>query len=137
MGGERLKEVRGKLQLTQTEIGKKIGIPWTRIRDIESGKQKINTEIAEKIEEIFFINGWWLLTGKGEMLKLEIIESAKEGNNKEIKIKKKRDNNFEEIEEALEKLPRERQKYYYFKIIAESLEEASKKNAENINVSQY
>jgi phage repressor protein C with HTH and peptisase S24 domain len=68
MGGSRLKEIRKKLNLTQSEIGDKLGIPWSRIKDMESGKQKVSPELAELIEDKFSINGWWLLTGKGEML---------------------------------------------------------------------
>jgi len=68
MGGNRLKEIRKLLKLTQSELGEKLGIPWSRIKDMESGKQKISPEFASSIEEIFSISGWWLLTGKGEML---------------------------------------------------------------------
>jgi hypothetical protein len=38
------------------------------IKNIESGQQKLNPELAEKFEETFGISGWWLLTGRGEML---------------------------------------------------------------------
>lgn len=68
MGGNRLKEIRKLFKLTQTELGEKLEIPWSRIKDMESGKQKISPEFASAVEEIFSISGWWLLTGKGEML---------------------------------------------------------------------
>jgi transcriptional regulator with XRE-family HTH domain len=67
MGSQRLKEVRKSLGLTQSQLGEKLDIPWHRIKDIESGKQKVSPDLAERLEEIFSINGWWLLTGNGQM----------------------------------------------------------------------
>ena len=42
-----------------------------RIRDIESGKQKIPPEIITKLRNILNINPDWLLTGEGEMYKTQ------------------------------------------------------------------
>ncbi|MGE4517288.1 MAG: helix-turn-helix transcriptional regulator [Arcobacteraceae bacterium] len=66
--GKRLKEVRKYKGLTQHDFGELLGLKQTQIRDIESEKQQVNVDLAEKLEKNFYINGWWLLTGKGEML---------------------------------------------------------------------
>ena len=65
--GKRLKEIRTKLGLTQKEFGKKLGLEWHKIKNIETEKHKLTPDIAEKIEQIYSTNGWWLLTGKGSM----------------------------------------------------------------------
>ena len=64
---KRLKEARKKLKLSQKDFGEKLNFKWYKIKDIEIGKQNLTPEIANKIEDIFGISGWWLLTGKGEM----------------------------------------------------------------------
>lgn len=65
---ERLKKARKHAGLTQEKFGEKIGLKQSQIKDIEIGKQKVSAELAEMIEINFSINGWWLLTGKGEMI---------------------------------------------------------------------
>lgn len=67
----RTKEIREKLGFSQQDFADRLGEKRHKIADIETGKQKLPIEIAEKIEEIFHINPWWLLTGKGEMVILE------------------------------------------------------------------
>jgi DNA-binding XRE family transcriptional regulator len=66
--GKRLREVRKYLGFTQKILGEKLDMEWHKIRDLESTKLILTTEIALKIENFFSISGWWLLTGKGEML---------------------------------------------------------------------
>jgi len=65
----RVKEVRKALKMASAkELANSLNIPEYRVKDIESGKVKsFKAEDAEKLEEKFNINGWWLLTGKGEM----------------------------------------------------------------------
>lgn len=65
---ERLKKARKHEGLTQEKFGERIGLKQSQIKDIETAKQKVSPEIAELIEINFSIDGWWLLTGKGEML---------------------------------------------------------------------
>lgn len=107
--GKRLKEARKYIGLTQQQIAEKLNFEWHKIKDIEAEKLKLSAETAVKIEEIYSINGWWLLTGKGEM---------RETKNKETLEEKEK-----EIIESYRKLPEERKKYYYHKIIAESLDD--------------
>ncbi len=65
---ERFKEARNYITLTQKELGEKLGFQWHKIKDIEAGKLKVTPDIAEYLENYYSISGWWLLTGKGEML---------------------------------------------------------------------
>lgn len=65
--GQRLKEFRLDLGLTQQELGEALGFQWHKIKDIETGRLKLSAEIASLIGEKYSINGWWLLTGKGSM----------------------------------------------------------------------
>ena len=64
----RFKIARDCLGFTQQELANKLGFKQFKIKDIETEKQKVSPEIAESMEKNFSINGWWLLTGKGEML---------------------------------------------------------------------
>jgi phage repressor protein C with HTH and peptisase S24 domain len=66
----RLKEARKHLKISSQKDFSNL-LNWTigRIQDLESGKVKeLKASEAEEIQEKFLINGWWLLTGKGEML---------------------------------------------------------------------
>lgn len=73
---QRFKKAREYLGLTQLELADKFGFKQYKIKDIETEKQKVSPEIAEGIEKLFSINGWWLLTGKGTMLLKDSIESS-------------------------------------------------------------
>lgn len=64
---KRLKEIRKTFRLTQKEFADKLDLENYQIGDMERGKQKLSSELANKIEDIFGISGWWLLTGKGDM----------------------------------------------------------------------
>lgn len=66
--GQRLKEARNYIGETQKQLGEKLGKEWHQIKDMEAEKLKLEAAIAQKIEKIYSINGWWLLTGEGEML---------------------------------------------------------------------
>ncbi|MGE4456229.1 MAG: helix-turn-helix domain-containing protein [Arcobacteraceae bacterium] len=77
---KRLKKVRNFLGLTQQEMAEKINVEWHKIKNIETEKHKLTPEIANDMENIFSISGWWLLTGKGDM----IISQEKAKENKEI-----------------------------------------------------
>jgi len=65
----RLKEVRKHLKIgSQKDFANLLNWTIGRIQDLESGKVKeLKGSEAEEIQEKFLINGWWLLTGKGEM----------------------------------------------------------------------
>ena len=67
--GQRLKQLRQNLGLTQKDFAEKLGFKWYKVKDMETGKQKITYETAKLIEKNFSINPDWLLTGEGEMYK--------------------------------------------------------------------
>jgi len=72
--GERLKLARKKLNLTQKELGDSLGVPWHKIKDIESGRLRLPPEMAYEIEQKYSINMKWLLIGVGSMF-LEVEKS--------------------------------------------------------------
>ena len=63
----RLKEIREVLGLTQQELADSINEKQTKIKDIETSKQKISPEFAFKVEKIHQVDFRWILTGEGEM----------------------------------------------------------------------
>ena len=65
--GERLKHIRNERGMSVAAFARLLEEKDHRIRDIESGKQKIPPEIITKLRNILDINPHWLLTGEGEM----------------------------------------------------------------------
>lgn len=67
---ERIKKVRDHVKInSQSDFGAIIGASRSRVAALESGAAKaIKQEEAVVIEEKFGINGWWLITGRGDML---------------------------------------------------------------------
>ena len=93
----RLYIVRKYLKLkSRRALAEVLNIKENKIRDVELGNQKISIDIAEKLENTYNINPWWLLTGKGDMLKEtpNEVEKANElpsvnitmNHNQEVKI---------------------------------------------------
>ncbi len=66
----RIKQVRKYLDIgSQKEFAARLQWNIGRIQDLESGKVKeLKASEAEEIQDKFLISGWWLLTGRGEML---------------------------------------------------------------------
>jgi len=64
---ERLKKVREDYGLTQTAFGEQIGLKGTQVRDLESGKVKIDALISKILYHEFYVNPLWLIEGKGNM----------------------------------------------------------------------
>jgi transcriptional regulator with XRE-family HTH domain len=65
--GQRLKEARKLLKLSQPAFGSRVGWKGSKVKDLEAGYQRIRLEMALAIEEQFQINHRWLLTGEGPM----------------------------------------------------------------------
>jgi transcriptional regulator with XRE-family HTH domain len=65
--GTRLREVRKKLNLTQMEFGKNIGVSDVTISTTESGKTPLTEANIKLICLTFNINEAWLRTGQGAM----------------------------------------------------------------------
>ena len=70
----RLREIREKLGLTQTQLGERIGLKWSQIKDMEIGVVNVRPIIAKILYHEFSVNPDWLLHGKGEMF----IDKSKE-----------------------------------------------------------
>jgi len=78
--GERVKHIREHEKgMSVAAFARLLDEKDHRIRDIESGKQKIPPEIITKLRNILNINPDWLLTGEGEMYRTNNrLEKAKE-----------------------------------------------------------
>jgi len=74
----RIKKVRETLKIgSQEEFSEATSFPLARIKDLERGKVKtLKPDEAILLEEKFHFSGWWLLTGKGEMLLKEKCSAA-------------------------------------------------------------
>ena len=67
--GERIKQLRKTLGLSQEEFARKIGKTKTAISYYESGKRKPEKTTLKLIEEVYNVNPQWLEKGKGEIFK--------------------------------------------------------------------
>ena len=62
--GERIKTLRECLNMTQEELGKKIGVTGVTIMRYEKGQRKINVNALEKIAQVLNVEALYLLSGK-------------------------------------------------------------------------
>ncbi|MEO2082925.1 MAG: S24 family peptidase [Desulfurobacteriaceae bacterium] len=67
--GQRIKELRKKLGLSQEEFGKKLGVTLRTIARYERGETNIPDRTLRQIEQTFNVNPEWLRHGKGEMFR--------------------------------------------------------------------
>lgn len=65
--GERVKEVRKKLNLTMEKFGDHLGVTKTAISLIESGKNNLTDSNIKAICREFNVDYRWLTTGEGKM----------------------------------------------------------------------
>lgn len=65
--GERIKELRKALGLTQKEFGDRIGVKPNTIGTYEIGRNEPIDAVLELICREFNVNKHWLHTGEGEM----------------------------------------------------------------------
>jgi transcriptional regulator with XRE-family HTH domain len=65
--GDRLKEIRKTLKLTQAEFGEKMGLKPTAIGQMESGARNVTDRTLILLEEKHNVNSDYLLYGEGEM----------------------------------------------------------------------
>ncbi len=65
--GERIRMIRKKLNLSQDEFGKKIGLTRGAITNAELGRATIKPLFIEHICDTFQVNEKWITTGEGEM----------------------------------------------------------------------
>lgn len=69
--GERVKEIRKTLHITQVEMGSLIGISGSGVSQVETGASKLTEAAIKLICQIYHVNYLWLTEGKGEMLEAE------------------------------------------------------------------
>ena len=65
--GERVKELRSALGLSQRQFARKIFVSQTLVNEVEVGKRKIQFRILHLIAYQFKVNIEWLKQGTGEM----------------------------------------------------------------------
>lgn len=65
--GERIRILRKKLGLNQTEFGNKLGIKQTTVAGYESGARSPLDTVISSICKEYNVNEKWLRTGQGEM----------------------------------------------------------------------
>ncbi|MDD2468446.1 MAG: helix-turn-helix transcriptional regulator [Desulfobulbus sp.] len=72
--GLRLKWVREQLGMSGAEFGEKIGIPQSKIADLERGKTKISLEVMSQLEKTYGLSRDWLIEGFGDWKRTAAIE---------------------------------------------------------------
>lgn len=65
---ERIREIRKFYCLTQTELGRRMGISNTAVSKLESGENNVSEKNIMVLHNILNINEEWLRTGNGKML---------------------------------------------------------------------
>lgn len=73
--GERFKEMRKALHITQADLGAVIGIQGVSVAKIESGASKPTEAAIKLICQTYHVNYAWLTTGEGKMLAVETPET--------------------------------------------------------------
>lgn len=64
---DRLKELRDVLNMSQEQMGKKLGITRGALCKIELGARKVTEQMALAICREFRVNYYWLTEGEGDM----------------------------------------------------------------------
>ena len=64
---DRIKQIRKKAGLTQTEFGERIGVKGNTVTGYETGLRSPTNAVIKSICETFSVNETWLRTGEGEM----------------------------------------------------------------------
>lgn len=64
---ERIKQIRKKERLTQTEFGERIGVKGNTITNYETGLRNPTDAVIKAICREFNVNETWLRTGEGDM----------------------------------------------------------------------
>nr|WP_319389132.1 helix-turn-helix transcriptional regulator [uncultured Cohaesibacter sp.] len=75
--GARLKLLRLNLNLTQSGLAEAVGYSQGYVSDIESDRSKPSSKFVKTLITLFpNVNGDWLLTGEGEMLKAPLQQTG-------------------------------------------------------------
>lgn len=68
MDGSRIIELRTELNISQEELGERIGLSRSGVSNIEKGKRALNDRHIKLICSEFNVSEKWLRTGEGDML---------------------------------------------------------------------
>jgi transcriptional regulator with XRE-family HTH domain len=82
--GKRLKQIRQKLNLSQEEMGKVLGVSKQFLSNIENDRNILNNEKLVKLLQNYNVSINWLLSGEGEMFKKS---SKNEDFDKKVELK--------------------------------------------------
>lgn len=99
--GKRLRLIRENIGITQTDLGKKLGIQFQHVSKYERGETVPTWENLIKLNDLYDININWLLTGKGKMFLSPITYSPNSEGAKEFVRDMQSDSQIEEIIEEL------------------------------------
>ena len=69
--GNKLKEIRKALKLTQADFAKKLNVSDRTLRDYEKNRFSISYDFLTKLVEEFNVNPEWLLKGEGQLFSEE------------------------------------------------------------------
>jgi transcriptional regulator with XRE-family HTH domain len=72
--GDRLKQLRKALHITQVEMGKVIGISGSGVSQVEAGASRLTEAAIKLICQTYHVSYIWLTTGDGPMLEPESPE---------------------------------------------------------------
>ena len=72
--GDRVKQLRKELKITQADLGQLIGISGPGVARIESGKSKPTEAALKLICATYHVNYMWLTEGVGDMMEDENID---------------------------------------------------------------
>jgi transcriptional regulator with XRE-family HTH domain len=76
--GDRVREVRQELELTQSEFGDRLNLSGAALSEIENDKYKPGHDFFLHMAKEFNVNLYYLFFGKGDMF-IGIAEGSKEG----------------------------------------------------------
>lgn len=70
MVGERIRKVREEKGLSVEDFARRIGIPASRLEEIESGKLQPCDATLVYISKLFDVDFWWLKEGREQTVKV-------------------------------------------------------------------
>ena len=65
--GERLRQVRKELDLTQEQMGERLGYSQSTYQRYESGRSKVPLDLIDGLKHQFRVDPEWVISGDGEM----------------------------------------------------------------------
>ena len=65
--GERVKTIRKRYGLTQTEFAQRMAFSRSQVGVVEKGRSNPSMEFLQKVAEVYEVNYDWLMTGVGEI----------------------------------------------------------------------